>query len=538
MSDFAKEKNIILTQHSTDLSALKDCFQLCLASDDHETNKTLRKLLSALVKSNGGVEALDAYNLTLLFDAQGGDFDCAFRYAESRREMAKQFYLPRRKQLYPVVKSLEDLNNRKIRILGIMAPPGVGKTTVGIMGMIMMGKQHPELSILGASHSNSFLRGVYDEINRMLDPNGEYRWSDIYPNVRVVRTNAQDMRIDLDTKKRFETFEFSSVGSGNAGKVRASNLLYADDLVDGIESAMSRERMDKLWQQYHTDLRQRMIGDCVELLIQTPWSLHDPIDRLEQMYANDPLAKFIHLPALDDNDESNFDYPYGVGFTTKFYHEQRDIMDDASWRALYMTQPIEREGQLYSEDELRRYFELPDREPDAILSVCDTKDKGTDFCVLPIVYQYGNDFYIEDVICEDYAPSIVDEKLAMMLLKHDVQMCQFESNAAGGKTAEKVQKIVKERGGRTRITSKWTTANKETKIIVNSPWVLEHCLFKDDSVIKSNKEYRSFLYMLCSYTLKGRNRHDDVVDVMAQLALYVTSMFATQASVIKSPFSR
>lgn len=538
MSDYEKLKHYLVTERRKELSALKDCFDLCLATNDHVINKDVRRLANESIRSGGGTEALELYNKTLLFDAQDGDFDCAFRYAESYRDLPKQFYLPRRKQLYHVVKALEDLNNRKIRILGIMAPPGVGKTTVGIMGMVMMGKQRPELSILGASHSNSFLRGVYDEILRMLDPNGEYRWGDIYPNVRIVRTNAQDMRIDLDNKKRFETFEFSSVGSGNAGKVRASNLLYADDLVDGVESAMSRERMDKLWQQYHTDLRQRMIGDCVELLIQTPWSLHDPIDRLEKMYENDPLARFIHLPALDENDESNFDYPYGVGFTTKFYHEQRDIMDDASWRALYMTEPIEREGQLYPEDELRRYFELPDNEPDGIIAVTDTKDTGKDFCCMLIAYQYGNDFYIEDLVFENFAPQIIDEQLVLKLLKHKVQMCQFESNAAGGRTADKVQEKVKAQGGRTRITKKWTTANKETKIIVNSPFVKEHFLFKDNSVIKQEKEYRAFINALCGYTLAGRNAHDDAPDAAAQLSEYVQSLYTRVATIGKSPLSR
>jgi predicted phage terminase large subunit-like protein len=478
------------------------------------------------------------YNLkckTLFFDAPY-DFDSAIQYAEWNREPKKKFYMPRRKQLKIAVDALQELEERKIKLLGIMMPPGVGKTTLGIMYLIWSGMRHPELSILGGSHSNSFLRGVYDEICRMLDPQGEYLWREIFPKVQLANTNAKDMRIDLGTAKRFETFEFSSVGSGNAGKVRASNLLYVDDLVDGIESAMSKERMDKLWQQYYTVLRQRMIGDCVELLIQTPWTLHDPIDKVEVGHADDPKAKFIHLPALNDQDESNFNYPYGLGFSTQFYHEQRDIMDDVSWRALYMTQPIEREGQLYSADELRRYFELPEEKPDAILSVCDTKDRGTDYCVMPIVYQYGHDFYVEQVVCDNGVPEVVEARLVSALLAHKVQMSRFESNSAGGKVAEKIQREVKEKGGRTNITTKYTTANKETKIIINSPWIKEHCLFKDDSVIKTDKEYRRVLNFLCGYTMAGRNKHDDVPDAFAQLSEYVQSLEGAQITVFKRVF--
>lgn len=525
----------------SDPSALSDAFDACRLLEEsdhalaHEKNREVRRLSAKFAAEQKSLRMLELNKRSLLFDAPY-DFDAAIRYAEWNREPKKKFYMPRRKQLKVAVDALQELEERKIRLLGIMMPPGAGKTTTAIMYLIWTGMRHPELSILGGSHSNSFLRGVYDEILRMLDPQGEYLWHEIFPGIKLANTNAKDMRIDLDKAKRFETFEFSSIGSGNAGKVRASNLLYADDLVDGIESAMSKERMDKLWQQYYTDLRQRMIGDCAELLIQTPWSLHDPIDRLEASHIDDPQAKFIHLPALDENDQSNFDYPYGVGFSTEFYHQQRDIMDDASWRALYMTQPIEREGQLYNADELRRYFELPDGKPDAILSVCDTKDKGIDYCFMPIAYQYGQDYYIEDCVCDNGPPEVVEARLVSILLRHKVQMSRFESNSAGGKVAEKTQREVKEKGGRTKITTKYTTANKETKIIVNSPWVKERCLFKDDSVIKHNKEYRRMLNFLCSYTMAGKNRNDDVPDGMAQFAEFVQSLESNVVTVFKRPF--
>lgn len=525
----------------SDASALQDLFDVCRLYESenfeeaHSVNKEVRRLSAKYAAERTDVKMFELNKRSLLFDAPY-DFDAAIRYAEWEREPKKKFYMPRRKQLLPVVQAMQRLSERKIRILGVMAPPGVGKTTIELMFMVMEGLKNPDLSILMGSHSNSFLRGAYEEVGRMLDPKGEYLWKDIFPTVQVCKTNAQDMRIDLGKRKRFETFEFSSIGSGNAGKVRASNLLVADDLVPDIESAMSKERMDKLWQQYYTDLMQRMIGDCVQLLVQTPWTLHDPIDRLELTHADDPLAEFIHLPALDENDESNFDYPYGLGFTTEFYRNQRDVMDDASWRALYMTQPIEREGQLYNEDELRRYFELPNREPDAILSVCDTKDKGTDYCVMPIAYQYGNDFYIEDAVCDNSNPEIVEARLVSKLIQHKVQMSRFESNSAGGKIAEKVQKEVKEKGGITKITTKYTTSNKETRIIVNSPFCKERFLFKDNSVIKHDKEYRRMLNQLCSYTMAGKNKNDDTPDAFSMLSEYIQSLESNTVTLFKRPF--
>lgn len=529
----------------SDASALNDLFDVCRLMEEtdfkgaHELNKEVRRLSARYAKEQVSERMFELNKRALLFDAPN-DFDAFCRYIEWNRQPDKRFYIPRRKQLIKVARALQRLADGELDLLAISLPPGVGKTTLALFFLTWLAGRNPEKPILGGSHSNAFLRGVYDECLRLLDPQGEYLWHDVFPTVQVVKTNAQDMMIDLGTDKRrgkrFATLEFSSIGSGNAGKVRAENLLYCDDLVDGLESALSKERMDKLWNLYATDLRQRKIGDCRELHIATRWSVHDVIGRLEVMYEGSDRAEFIVMPALDENDESNFDYGNHAGFTTEFYHEQREVMDDASWRALYMNQPIEREGQLYNADELRRYFELPDRAPDAILSVCDTKDKGPDYCVMPVVYQYGNDFYAEDVICDNSNPEVVEARLVAMLLKHRVQMSQFESNSAGGKVAEKVQAEVKKAGGITKITTKYTTQNKETKIIVNSPWIKEHVLFKDDSVIKKDKEYRRMLNQLCAYTMAGKNKHDDVPDAWAMFAEYVQQLEGSKVSVFNRPF--
>ena len=462
-------------------------------------------------------------------------FESYLLYLEQNREPAKKFYPPRRKVLKQVVDALQDLAEDKLDLLAISLPPGSGKTTLAIFYLTWLAGKFPDEPMLTGSHSNSFVRGVYDECLRILDPNGEYLWHEVFPGVSVSNTNAKDCRIDIGKRKRFETLEFTSIGSGNAGLYRASRLLYCDDLVPGIEVALSKERLDKLWETYTTDLRQRKIGDhCKELHIATRWSVHDVIGRLENDYGDSDRAKFIVIPALDDDDESNFDYAYGVGFNTKFYHEQREIMEDASWRALYMNQPIEREGLLYAEDELRRYFELPDGEPDAILSVCDTKDRGKDYCAMPIVYQYGNDYYVEKIICDNSNPEVVETRLVMEMMAHKVQLSRFESNSAGGRVAQKVQEQIKAKGGRTKITTKYTTSNKETKIIVNSPFIKERCLFKDDSV--SDKEYRKAMQFLCSYTMAGKNKHDDIPDAFAQLSEFIQSLVGSKVEVFQRPF--
>ena len=523
----------------------KDMYDFCrevLKTDVPLAVRYLEELSNELDKAipSGKFDAdiVELYSLhkKVWLSAAPHHFESFLLYIESNRDPRKKFYPPRRKVLKQVVDALQELEDDKLDLLAISLPPGSGKTTLAIFYLTWLAGKHSDEPMLTGSHSNSFVRGVYDECLRILDPQGEYLWHDVFPTVSVSSTNAKDCRIDLGKRKRFETLEFTSIGTGNAGLYRASKLLYCDDLVSGIEVALSKERLDKLWETYTTDLRQRKIGDhCKELHIATRWSVHDVIGRLEHDYGDSDRARFIVIPALDDNDESNFDYAYGVGFNTQFYHEQRNIMEDASWRALYMNQPIEREGLLYQEDELRRYFELPDGEPDAIISVCDTKSTGMDYCVMPIAYQYGQDYYIEDIVCDNNNPDVVETRLMMALTFHKVQMSRFESNSAGGKIAQRVQEMLKAKGGHTKVTTKYTTSNKETKIIVHSPFIKERCLFKDNSVITS-KEYKKALNFLCTYTMAGKNKHDDVPDAFAQLSEFAQSLEGNKVMVFQRPF--
>lgn len=527
-----------------DWECYRDLYGACheCMSEDTQLGVIYLRILSrecekAIMAGYTDMKEMFSLHKRVLREAAPYDFDSFLLYVEWERDPEKKFYPPRRKVLRPIVDSLQDLADGRLDLLAISLPPGCGKTTLAIFYLCWLAGKYPDQPMLTGSHSNSFVRGVYDECLRILDPAGEYLWREVFPTVKISNTNAKDCRIDLGTRKRFETLEFTSIGTGNAGLYRAATLLYCDDLVSGIEVALSKERLDKLWETYTTDLRQRKIGNkCKELHIATRWSVHDVIGRLENEYGGSDRARFIAVPAVDEYGRSNFDYAYGVGFSTQFYREQKEIMDDASWRALYMNEPIEREGLVYQPDELRRYFELPDRSPDAVIGICDTKDRGEDYAFLPVGFVYGDDYYIDDCICDNGLPDVVDARLAEILIRDKVQMCRFESNSAGGRVAEKVQAEVKARGGITHITTKYTTANKETKIIVNSAWVKEHCLFKDGTQYGRSSEYGRMMNFLCSYTVVGKNKHDDVPDGMAMFAEFAQSLSGAKVEVFKRPF--
>ena len=375
------------------------------------------------------------------------------------------------------------------------------------------------------SHSSDITRMYYDGVLTILTNGLDYTWHEIFPTLAITSTNAKMMRINIGKYKPFQNLMTASVGSEMSGKVRASKFLFVDDMIGKIEEALNKNTLDKLWGIYTTDARQRKVEGCKELIIATRWSVNDVIGRLQRAYADSDRCEFIAVEDIDEaTGQSNFDFEFN-GFTVEFFHDQEKLMDDISYKCLYKNQPIEREGLLYHEEELRRYLEMPQNEPDAIIGVCDTKNKGTDFLVLPCFYQYGGDFYMIDTICTDSSDYGVQYgRMANLIVDNNMQQVEFESNSGGDRVAFEVEKLVKEKGGRCNITTKPTETNKETRIIVNADWVKKHCLFKDKSMYGSKTDYGRFMDWLLCYSLTGKNAHDDVPDALANFALFVTKL--------------
>ena len=395
---------------------------------------------------------------------------------------------------------------------------------------------NPDKPSLASGHSGTLTNSIYEGVLNIINDGEEYLWRDIFPKAGNVITNAKEQTIDIGKKHRFSSLTCRAIGASLTGATRCEQFLTADDLVSGIEEALSAPRMDKLWQLYTNDLKSRKKMGCKELHLATRWSVHDPIGRLQVMYEGNSRFMSIVVPATDEKGRSNFNYAYGVGFDENYFKDMEENYDDASYQALFMNQPIEREGLLYSPDTLKRYYDRPAGEPDAILGVCDTKDRGKDYCVLPVAYVYGQNFYIEDVICDNSLPEIVDSRLVEIICKHNVQQVRFESNSAGGRIARDTQNALRERGQRCSVSTKFSTATKETKIIVNSNWVKDHCYFKESDTYTKKSDYGRFMTMLCSYTQVGKNPHDDVPDAMAMLAEFVQSLSLARVEVFQRPW--
>lgn len=536
-------KEIIVRLLKSDLSDYDNLLSLLgMANEVIREDKELSRKLANKVRflalrlcATGDIKYYDLYNKALLFLAQEHkDFDSYLLYVEKNRDPEDRYYQPRRNKIYWLVQKMQRLIDDELDILSISMPPGTGKTTLGEFFISFVMGHYPNTPNLMSSHSGFMTRMFYDAVLNIITSN-EYCWSDVFTDIVFEGNNAKEETINLGRWQPFKTLTCRPIRGSLTGVTRCEGFLYVDDLVSGIEEALSIDRLDKLYGEYTTDLKSRKKKKAKEIHIATRWSVHDVIGRLERMYEGNPRAEFIAVPDIDpQTGKSNFDYDYDVGFDEKYFHDMEMSMDDVSYRCLYKSDPIEREGILYHPTELQRYIGgLPDREPDSILAICDTKDTGTDYNFLGVFYQYGDRYYLEDLVFKNIDPGTLDELNSDMLVKHHVQQAQFESNKEGSRTANEVERLVKAKGGRCHITKKYTTQNKETKIIVNSSWVKEHVIFKDITEYEPKSDYGVMMSFLCSYTQLGKNKHDDAPDTLAMFAQFVDALLGGEGQVVK-----
>lgn len=488
----------------------------------------------------------DKFYDVLLLEAQNKVVDSAYRYLEKKREPRERFYMPRRKQFLKIglMDAIQGMIDDKYDILCVSLIPGAGKTTVEKMLNALVAGWFPRDFNLFYSHSGDITRMYYDGVYDICTNSEEYTWNEIFPNLSVTSTNAKMEQFNIGKYKPFPSVQCTSVGSKNAGKVRASKFLFVDDMIGGIEEAMNPIILDKLWDKYAVDARQRKTQDtdgknCKEIHIATRWSVNDVIGRIQNMYEGNPRVKVIAVPDIDPKTGlSNFDYEFS-GFTVAFFEDQQLLMDEISYRCLYKQEPIEREGLLFPEEKIRRYLNLPHGEPEIITGQCDTKGKGTDFFVLPVLQKYGEDYYCVDAVCDNTADYEMQyENAANVLVNNKVQECEFERNAGGDRVAMEVNKRVESKGWICNITDTPTETNKEARIFQCSNWILQHVIFKDPSLYKPNEPYGVMMSLLKRYSVSGKKQLDDVPDVFSNFALRITNgNRVAKVEAIQNPFS-
>lgn len=497
-------------------------------------------------KDGNSVSCLDNYRITILFSA---NHDNPFWL-----ERKAKIYNPKRKLWKRYIKNIEYVGEEECQCIMIDNPCHLyitddyiitHNTTIEKFFNAAVIGWYPKDFNLFYSHSGDITRMYYDGIYDIVTNSDEYAWNEIFPDLYVTSTNAKTEQFNVGKYKPFPSVQCTSVGSKNAGKVRASKFLLVDDMIGGIEEALNPAILEKLWSKYSVDARQRKIKDtdgknCKEIHIATRWSVQDVIGRIQKMYEGNPRVKVIAVPDVDPvTGKSNFDYEFS-GFDEEFFADQQLLMDDISYKCLYKQEPIEREGLLFPEDKIRRYLNLPHGVPEIVTAQCDTKGKGTDYFVMPVFQKFGEDYYCVDAVCDNTADYEMQyENAANMLVNNEVIECEFERNAGGDRVAMEVNKRVEAKGWICNITDVPTETNKEARIFQCSNWILQHVIFKDASKYTPKEPYGVMMTLLKQYSVSGKKQLDDVPDVFSNFALRITQGNRTaKVEAVINPFRR
>lgn len=483
----------------------------------------MNEIIPRIEKELGEVEdkrrMVELYNLyeDVLCLVAKYDFRVFNKYLELDDDMSnpqRGFYYHRKESLGELFDALNDMElYDKYDMILISTAPRLGKSTTGIRFLAWIIGKYPENTQLATSYSDAITQSFYNGVMEIVL--GE-RFQKVFPESPLVNQNAKREEIWLKVQRRYPSIVFASVGASVTGRAEAGNYLYCDDLVSGIEEALSRPRLDKLWELYTTNLRQRKKKGAKEIHIATMWSVHDPISRLAREHADNPRVKIIKLPVYDENGESKFDFP--GGFDTAYYKDMEKTMDKLNFGALYLCNPIEREGLLYHEEDMQYYFDLPKEPYDSIIAICDSKNMGKDNVASPIGYVYGDFIYIEDVVYNNGLPEVTRPLVANKWMQHKVVRADVEMNNGGNYYAEDLAKLIADGGGKTSIRTFYSGNNKDVKIITYSDYVKKYFVFKDKSQYSPNSEYAKFMQDVFSWTQTGNNKFDDAPDSLAMLA--------------------
>lgn len=536
----------VIDRRPGDNGAYSDLFSLCREwetedfSAAHEVNKELLALSADQVVRGGGAKFYEQWRRCLLFEAPH-DFDSFMTYIELDRKPEKRFYAPRKHYLRPMVQGFQDVLDGKLRLLTISMPKRAGKSQTGINFVNMLSGKFPDRSTLMEGTGDDLVKSFYNGCLEYLTVPNEYLFYDVFPDARLVQTNADSKTINLKSKSRFPTIMCRSIDARQVGLSEATNVLYLDDCVEGREEAKNRQRLDDKWEVISGDIMGRAIEGTPMVFTGTRYSLYDPIGRVQEHAQREGWAwRAIEIPALDlVTDESNYEYEREGKkvFTTAYFREQRELLSAEQFESEFQQQPFEAKGLLFNKDELNYFFELPkDRDPDTIIAVGDTAESGSDSTSMPVAMIYGNAVYIVDVVFDDSPAEMTKPECAKCLIENKVASAVFESNNAGQYYARDVDQIIRDRGYSVGIRTKRTISNKQTRIEFASDNIKKNFYFKHPSTYKRGSQYWNFMKEVTTYTRSGKVPHDDAPDSLSLLENEIRMLSGGKVEVFKRPY--
>ena len=176
-------------------------------------------------------------------------FDDFMLYIEWNRPLAEKYWLPRRNKLLPLCNALQELEDGALDELFLSQPPRTGKTTLIMFFLVWIMLRNSERSNLYCSYTDSVVKVLYQGILEVLNDTTTYLWHDVFPECNIASTDAKDLLINIDRRKRYASFTGRSLYGTLNGACDCNGYAIGDDLISGIEEAMNKDRLNNAWQK-------------------------------------------------------------------------------------------------------------------------------------------------------------------------------------------------------------------------------------------------------------------------------------------------
>ena len=468
-------------------------------------------------------------------------------YMEKNRMPQKRFYKPRRKTLGIVAQDLQDLEDDAIDFYGLSLPARSGKSTICIFFLSWVGLKRPTSHSAMGGHSGQLAKRFFKGYDNLVET-PEYTFDELFqrlhPGLKTIESKSSDpaeFTINLGESQEFATLSCRGIDGTWTGAIDVSGrgnvgYLYVDDLVRDREHSMSPSRMENTYQEYQNKMLDRCNDGAKELMVGTLWNVSDPLERERKQYEDDPRHRFRKIPALNENNESNFQYEIN-GFSTKYYIDMRDRLDPAEWMAKFQQQPFVREGLTFPIEKLRFFDGTLPVGKCRTIAICDAAFGGGDSLSMPICKEFDDEQrFIVGWVHDKRSPEYTVGKVVDAIERHMVTLLWFEKNSGGQLLAEKVQKEMDARGVahcKIELYSAPVRMHKEEKITGYSDFVLRQFQFllpkakkidiEDAEIYFADDDYRKAIDEMTTWSAEGKKQHDDAPDAIASLAMKLSN---------------
>lgn len=252
------------------------------------------------------------------------------------------------------------------------------------------------------------------------------------------------------------------------------------------------------------------------IIVMTRWHSLDLAGRALNHYT-DTGAKIRHISYKAMQEDGSMLCPEIL--SKKSYESKIRAMGIDIASANYQQEPIDLKGRLYTS--FKTYIKLPmDKNGNLIFSAIknytDTADTGNDYLCSIDYGVYMGEAYVLNVLYTKDGMEITEPAQAKMMHEDNVGIADIESNNGGRGYSRNVERITKEKykSNKTRFNPFFQSKNKQSRILSNSTWVMDHIYFPVNWMDRFSEYYEA----MSKYQKEGKNTHDDAPDCTTGIA--------------------